>query len=158
MEELSLAKKRNYYENLVLWLFVPNCTLPMHISMYCTICWSISQYGVIQCKTAINANIEVGLIYRTSQYFELCYELNFYHCRIFEELCLTSAVDCLIILKYIDKEKNLFWLHFRYFMYDGLKHTCIEGNHIVNLFSFSKAYGMMGWRVGYVSRASKVDT
>lgn len=42
-------------------------------------------------------------------------------------------------------------------MYDGLKHTCIEGDHIVNLFSFSKAYGMMGWRVGYVSRASKVD-
>lgn len=36
-------------------------------------------------------------------------------------------------------------------MYDGLKHTCIEGDHIVNLFSFSKAYGMMGWRVGYVS-------
>jgi aromatic aminotransferase len=36
-------------------------------------------------------------------------------------------------------------------MYDGLKHTCIEGSHIVNVFSFSKAYGMMGWRVGYVS-------
>lgn len=40
---------------------------------------------------------------------------------------------------------------FRYFMYDGLKHTCMEGDHIVNIFSFSKAYGMMGWRVGYVS-------
>ena len=39
----------------------------------------------------------------------------------------------------------------RYFMYDGLKHTCVEGDHIVNIFSFSKAYGMMGWRVGYVS-------
>lgn len=35
-------------------------------------------------------------------------------------------------------------------MYDDLKHTCVEGNHIVNIFSFSKAYGMMGWRVGYV--------
>ena len=35
-------------------------------------------------------------------------------------------------------------------MYDGLKHTCLEGDHIVNVFSFSKAYGMMGWRVGYV--------
>lgn len=40
---------------------------------------------------------------------------------------------------------------FRYFMYDGLKHKCVEGDHIVNIFSFSKAYGMMGWRVGYVS-------
>lgn len=39
-------------------------------------------------------------------------------------------------------------------MYDGLKHTCIEDNHILNIFSFSKAYGMMGWRVGYVSRVS----
>jgi aspartate/methionine/tyrosine aminotransferase len=36
-------------------------------------------------------------------------------------------------------------------MYDGMKHYCLEGTHIVNLFSFSKAYGMMGWRVGYVS-------
>lgn len=38
-------------------------------------------------------------------------------------------------------------------MYDGLKHSCLEGNHIVNIFSFSKAYGMMGWRVGYVSNS-----
>jgi katanin p60 ATPase-containing subunit A1 len=30
----------------------------------------------------------------------------------------------------------------------------VEGNHIVNIFSFSKAYGMMGWRVGYVSKHS----
>lgn len=36
-------------------------------------------------------------------------------------------------------------------MFDGLKHCCVEGNHIVNIFSFSKAYGMMGWRIGYVS-------
>nr|GEV72075.1 aromatic aminotransferase ISS1 [Tanacetum cinerariifolium] len=34
-------------------------------------------------------------------------------------------------------------------MYDGLKHSCIEGGHIVNIFSFSKGYRMMGWRVGY---------
>lgn len=38
-------------------------------------------------------------------------------------------------------------------MFDGLKHSCVEGDHIVNIFSFSKAYGMMGWRVGYVSFA-----
>lgn len=36
-------------------------------------------------------------------------------------------------------------------MYDGRKHVCLEDSHIVNIFSFSKAYGMMGWRVGYVS-------
>lgn len=41
-------------------------------------------------------------------------------------------------------------------MYDGLKHTCLEGNHIVNVFSFSKAYGMMGWRVGYVRIISDI--
>ena len=42
----------------------------------------------------------------------------------------------------------------RYFMYDGRKHVCAEGSNIINIFSFSKAYGMMGWRVGYVSTAS----
>ncbi|XP_028108361.1 aromatic aminotransferase ISS1-like [Camellia sinensis] len=44
----------------------------------------------------------------------------------------------------------------RYFMYDGLKHSCVEGNHIVNIFSFSKAYGMMGWRVGYIAYPTEV--
>ncbi|KAH0889213.1 hypothetical protein HID58_051642 [Brassica napus] len=40
---------------------------------------------------------------------------------------------------------------YEYFMYDGLKHCCVEGDNIVNVFSFSKTYGMMGWRLGYVS-------
>lgn len=30
-------------------------------------------------------------------------------------------------------------------------HTCLSGDHIVNIFSFSKAYGMMGWRIGYLA-------
>jgi len=30
-------------------------------------------------------------------------------------------------------------------------HTCVSGDHVVNVFSFSKAYGMMGWRVGYLA-------
>jgi len=30
-------------------------------------------------------------------------------------------------------------------------HACVSGDHVVNLFSFSKAYGMMGWRVGYLA-------
>lgn len=46
---------------------------------------------------------------------------------------------------------------YEYFMYDGLKHSCIEGDHIVNIFSFSKAYGMMGWRVGYIAYPSEAE-
>lgn len=46
---------------------------------------------------------------------------------------------------------------YEYFMYDGLKHTCIEGDHILNVFSFSKAYGMMGWRVGYIAYPTEVQ-
>lgn len=45
---------------------------------------------------------------------------------------------------------------YEYFMYDGLKHSCEEGDHILNIFSFSKAYGMMGWRVGYIAYPSEV--
>ncbi|KAG0599622.1 hypothetical protein M758_12G166500 [Ceratodon purpureus] len=40
---------------------------------------------------------------------------------------------------------------YEYFMYDDCKHVCLEGDHIINIFSFSKAYGMMGWRVGYIA-------
>ncbi|MCO5611213.1 hypothetical protein L7F22_065464 [Adiantum nelumboides] len=46
---------------------------------------------------------------------------------------------------------------YEYFMFDGLRHSCIEGDHIVNIFSFSKAYGMMGWRIGYIAYPSRVD-
>ncbi|XP_026408493.1 aromatic aminotransferase ISS1-like [Papaver somniferum] len=46
---------------------------------------------------------------------------------------------------------------YEYFMYDGLKHTCIEGDHILNVFSFSKAYGMMGWRVGYIAYPTETE-
>lgn len=46
---------------------------------------------------------------------------------------------------------------YEYFMYNGLKHSCIEGDHIVNVFSFSKAYGMMGWRIGYIAYPSGVE-
>ena len=41
---------------------------------------------------------------------------------------------------------------YEHFAYDGLPpHACIEGDHIINVFSFSKAFGMMGWRVGYLA-------
>ena len=31
------------------------------------------------------------------------------------------------------------------------RHECLEGDHVINIFSFSKAYGLMGWRVGFLS-------
>ncbi|KAH7307440.1 hypothetical protein KP509_22G058700 [Ceratopteris richardii] len=46
---------------------------------------------------------------------------------------------------------------YEYFMFDGREHSCIEGDHILNIFSFSKAYGMMGWRIGYIAYPSTVE-
>ncbi|KAG2324552.1 hypothetical protein Bca52824_007280 [Brassica carinata] len=46
---------------------------------------------------------------------------------------------------------------YEYFVYDGLKHCCVEGDHIVNIFSFSKTYGMMGWRLGYIAYSERLD-
>ncbi|KAK3010448.1 hypothetical protein RJ639_010657 [Escallonia herrerae] len=46
---------------------------------------------------------------------------------------------------------------YEYFVYDGFKHSCVEGNHVINLFSFSKAYGMMGWRVGYIAYSLEAE-
>jgi aromatic aminotransferase len=37
------------------------------------------------------------------------------------------------------------------FVYDGREHYCPAGENVLHLFSFSKAYGMMGWRVGYIA-------
>ncbi|KAG2432782.1 hypothetical protein HYH02_012914 [Chlamydomonas schloesseri] len=34
---------------------------------------------------------------------------------------------------------------------EGGEHYCPAGPHVVHLFSMSKAYGMMGWRIGYVA-------
>ncbi|CAL5223689.1 g6241 [Coccomyxa viridis] len=40
---------------------------------------------------------------------------------------------------------------YEHFVYEGLQHHCISAPHIIHLFSFSKAFGMMGWRVGYIA-------
>lgn len=40
---------------------------------------------------------------------------------------------------------------YEHFLYNGLRHHCARGPHVVHLFSFSKGYGMMGWRVGYIA-------
>lgn len=37
------------------------------------------------------------------------------------------------------------------FVYDGRQHHTATGDHVIHVFSFSKAYGMMGWRVGYIA-------
>jgi aspartate/methionine/tyrosine aminotransferase len=33
------------------------------------------------------------------------------------------------------------------FVYGGQQHHCVAAANVINVFSFSKAYGMMGWRV-----------
>jgi aspartate/methionine/tyrosine aminotransferase len=38
--------------------------------------------------------------------------------------------------------------HFTYGSAESYAHSCVEGPNVVNVFSFSKAFGMMGWRVG----------
>eukprot|EP00242_Pyramimonas_sp_CCMP2087_P007166 CAMPEP_0198202990 /NCGR_PEP_ID=MMETSP1445-20131203/6219_1 /TAXON_ID=36898 /ORGANISM="Pyramimonas sp., Strain CCMP2087" /LENGTH=385 /DNA_ID=CAMNT_0043874175 /DNA_START=211 /DNA_END=1368 /DNA_ORIENTATION=+ len=40
---------------------------------------------------------------------------------------------------------------YEYFTYDGAVHECVGGDNVLNLFSFSKAFGMMGWRVGFIA-------
>eukprot|EP00951_Prasinocladus_malaysianus_P029055 scaffold266804_cov26-Prasinocladus_malaysianus.AAC.1 len=40
---------------------------------------------------------------------------------------------------------------YEHFVYGGREHFCPSGPHVVNIFSFSKAYGMMGWRMGYLT-------
>jgi len=40
------------------------------------------------------------------------------------------------------------------FVHGEFRHACIEGENVVNIFSFSKAYGMMGWRIGYLAYPS----
>jgi aspartate/methionine/tyrosine aminotransferase len=37
------------------------------------------------------------------------------------------------------------------FLYDDNVHYCPSGPHVLHIFSFSKAYGMMGWRQGYLA-------
>ncbi|KAJ1486821.1 nitrogenous transferase, partial [Baffinella frigidus] len=43
---------------------------------------------------------------------------------------------------------------YEYFAYESSghpAHVCIEGEGVFNTFSFSKSYGMMGWRIGYLA-------
>jgi len=40
---------------------------------------------------------------------------------------------------------------YEYFVYGAEPHCSVEGDHVLNVFSFSKAFGMMGWRIGYIA-------
>ncbi|MBN2243594.1 MAG: pyridoxal phosphate-dependent aminotransferase [Acidobacteria bacterium] len=56
------------------------------------------------------------------------------------------------------RDRGLYHIHdeaYEYFTYEGAVHFspgCIEGSsgHTISLFSFSKAYGFAGWRIGYM--------
>eukprot|EP00210_Caulerpa_lentillifera_P009383 g8945.t1 len=52
-------------------------------------------------------------------------------------------------------EKNRAWLivddTYEDFVYEGRTHHCINSPNVIHIFSFSKAYGMMGWRIGYIA-------
>ncbi|KAK9101837.1 hypothetical protein Sjap_019091 [Stephania japonica] len=73
---------------------------------------------------------------------------------------MSECLDYLIIVipvGLIEISRQDMYFQFQYFLYDGLKHSCIEGDHILNIFSFSKAYGMMGWRIGYIAYPTEVE-
>lgn len=44
---------------------------------------------------------------------------------------------------------------YEHFVYGGRKHSCVGGANVINIFSFSKAYGMMGWRMGYLAYSAE---
>jgi len=49
---------------------------------------------------------------------------------------------------------------YEYFTYEDEghpPHECVSGDHVVNIFSFSKGYGMMGWRVGYLAYPQRLQ-
>jgi len=43
-------------------------------------------------------------------------------------------------------------------MYGGRDAAALEGPHIINIFSFSKAFGMMGWARGLHIRGTPTGT
>lgn len=62
--------------------------------------------------------------------------------------------------EYVDRLSNLcaengVWLvsdeAYDYFTFDNTRHYSPKGSHVINLYSFSKSYGMAGWRVGYIA-------
>ncbi len=73
----------------------------------------------------------------------------------------TGAVYSESSLRHVNaicRERGVYHIHdeaYEYFTYDGAAHFSpgsITGseNHTISLFSFSKSYGMAGWRIGYV--------
>ena len=52
----------------------------------------------------------------------------------------------------VDNTYNLFTYS------DDMPHHSVEGSHVINLYSFSKSYGMMGWRVGYIAYPPHIES
>lgn len=46
--------------------------------------------------------------------------------------------------------------HFSYEEEGHPAHSSVSGDHVVNVFSFSKAFGMMGWRIGYLAYPPRI--
>jgi hypothetical protein len=48
---------------------------------------------------------------------------------------------------------------YEYFLYEGAVHVSPDAaDGVINIYSFSKAYGMAGWRVGYVAYPSHLSS
>jgi len=47
---------------------------------------------------------------------------------------------------------------YEYFAWDpvNVPHVCVEDDHIINIFSMSKAYGCPGWRIGYIAYPPRI--
>ncbi len=42
---------------------------------------------------------------------------------------------------------------YEHFLFDGAVHTSPDGDHVLNLYSFSKSYGMASYRIGYIAHS-----
>jgi aspartate/methionine/tyrosine aminotransferase len=73
----------------------------------------------------------------------------------------TGAVypeSALTAINHLCRERGIYHIHdeaYEYFVYDGAKHfspAALPGavDHTISLYSFSKAYGMASWRIGYM--------
>jgi aspartate/methionine/tyrosine aminotransferase len=73
----------------------------------------------------------------------------------------TGAVypeSTLTAINHLCRERGIYHIHdeaYEYFVYDGAKHfspASLPGavDHTISLYSFSKAYGMASWRIGYM--------
>lgn len=60
-----------------------------------------------------------------------------------------------------EAESAALWLisdeAYEHFVFDGAAHWSPRGDHVINIFTMSKSYGMAGWRVGYMCYPDALD-